>query len=147
MVLYDMIGNVQELTNYGIGNIIIILLLLLIIGDQLWDLVGKFLARFFNFHTRWSKREEEKKMIKTHEETIKQMQSEMKKTNDAMVAIIRKDIVNECKRLQKENVSTISASDYETLDGLFKNYFRLGGNHVVSKLYEWFKTLKIDLDE
>lgn len=138
-----MIDNIKELISFGSGNVIVIVFILFILADQICELAGKFLARFFNLQTKWAKKEKEKQVIAKHEEMIHALKEETDKTNTALLAITRKEIVGECRRLQKENVTTISTSDYETLDGLFKSYFALGGNHVVSKLYSWFEKLEI----
>lgn len=163
-----MIDNIKELISFGSGNVVIIIFILFILTDQICELAGKFLARFFNLQTKWAKKEKEKKIIaehektirelkkekelvEKHEETIKELKEETDKINVALLLIIRallsitrKEIVSECRRLQKEKVTSINTSDYETLDGLFKSYFALGGNHVVSKLYDWFENLKIE---
>lgn len=139
-----MIDNIKELISFGSGNVVIIIFILFILTDQICELAGKFLARFFNLQTKWAKKEKEKKIIAEHEKTINKLKEETNKTNTALLAITRKEIVSECRRLQKEKVTSINTSDYETLDGLFKSYFALGGNHVVSKLYDWFENLKIE---
>ncbi len=84
-------------------------------------------------------------MLQKHDEDILAIKQDFKKNNDAMVVILRTNIINECKKL--EGTTFISALDYENLDGMFKNYENLGGNHLITRLHKWFEKLNVVIDE
>lgn len=60
-------------------------------------------------------------------------------------ALLRDRIVQSYKH--HKETGKISALDYENLKELFVQYFARGGNHLVSNIYEDFKTWTADLEE
>jgi len=76
-------------------------------------------------------------VIATHEEQDKKVDC----------SILRDRIIESYKKNKEKGTGTIGALDYENLNEMFSQYFARGGNHLVTRIYEDFKTWNVAFDE
>jgi len=134
--------TVSELTLGQLLGAFTIVLAVGFFGKKVWEKCHELFMIAFK---KTSKKMKTAKMLERHDEDITVIKQDLKKNNDAMVAILRSNLINECRKL--EGATFISALDYENLDGMFKNYENLGGNHLITRLYTWFEKLNVVIDE
>ena len=113
-------------------------------------------AKFLYLYNRKSNSDKLVKDVDKHEKDICDIHAKIDGLLDLIVqqdeqnkkidcALLRDRIVQAYKH-HKES-GKISALDYENLKELFIQYFARGGNHLVSNIYEDFKTWTADLEE
>lgn len=112
--------------------------------------------KFLYFYNRKSNSEKLVQNVDKHEKDICDIHAKIDGILDLIVqqdeqnkkidcALLRDRIVQSYK--YHKEVGKISALDYENLKELFIQYFARGGNHLVSNIYEDFKTWTADLEE
>ena len=77
---------------------------------------------------------------------LKDQEEQSKKTDCSILRNMIIDKYKIYKEIYKEK-GCISALDYENLKEMFTQYFARGGNHLISKIYENFKTWHVSLDD
>lgn len=138
---------IKDLLEIGLPTVILVILGLFFAIEEITRRCSDLLNRFGIQTKSYIKKQKQEEMLSNHNEEIQNIKRELQKNNDAMVSILRADIIRECKKLQSEEVQSLSPLDYENLAGLFNNYKALGGNHLITKLYDWFKNMPVDLEE
>ena len=62
-------------------------------------------------------------------------------------SILRDRIIQRYKEIKERDNGNIGALDYENLNEMFNQYFARGGNHLISRIFEDFKTWKVTFEE
>jgi hypothetical protein len=146
----------KVLSEIGLPTIVIVLVGLFVIIKGLESFCKWAKDKFMYFYNRKKNNDNFQETVDKHSTEITNInnkidgllelivqQDEQNKKIDC--AILRDRIIQSYK-FHKE-VGTINALDYENLKELFEQYFARGGNHLVSKIYEDFKTWNVTLDE
>lgn len=136
---------IEQLTNYGFGNILLLLVCVIGAIEFVTSLADKICSRF-GLETKWSlKRQKKDRMIQNHEKQlnetseqvkkiidkvniVSQMMVEMQTRNDAQERARLKDRIAQSYRYYHEKKQW-TQMDKEAFEDLIKSYELSGGNN------------------
>lgn len=146
----------KSLSEIGLPTIIAVLVGIFGLYKGFESLGRLIKEKFLYFYNRKNNKDKLVHDVDKHEKDIKDINSKIDGLLDLIVqqdeqnkkidcALLRDRIIQAYK-IHKEK-GNISALEYENLKELFVQYFARGGNHLVSNIYEDFKTWKANLDD
>lgn len=134
---------IDLINTYGLETIVVGIIITITIAISLFSFKNVTKKILNEIYQQRKEKEKNDELILRHEQDIKQIKDDIAKNNNAMVAVLRSEIIREFRKIR--DLDYVPSLDYENLKEMFENYFSLKGNHLVSELYEEFKRKKVDI--